>query len=177
MLADLASAILCGWLPIGGGLPWLAAPTRRADMPKLLTFAAFDVSQDCTFRSFVIVLAASVARTFARRLTPIPEILLSTLSGWRFSHGPDVFAAESIHVLLLFLSPSAVVCELLDIFQGQGSALETEFAAERIGGCPGAQDHDVTCGFVEGVGFRFLAQGEDAAEEAVKVFPFGLTCA
>ena len=157
MLADLASAILCGWLPIGGGLPWLAAPTRRADMPKLLTFAAFDVSQDCTFRSFVIVLAASVARTFARRLTPIPEILLSTLSGWRFSHGPDVFAAESIHVLLFFFSPSTVVCELLNIFQGQGSALETEFAAERIGGCPGAQDHDVACGFVEGVRLRLLA--------------------
>ena len=146
MLADLTSAILCGWLPIGGRLPRLAAPARRADVPKLFTFAAFDIPQDRAFRSFVIVLAASVARTSARRLTPIPEILLIPLSGLWFSHGPDLFAAESIHVLLFFFSPSTVVCELLNIFQGQGSALETEFAAERIGGCPGAQDHDVACG-------------------------------
>ena len=118
MLAHLSSAILCSWLPTGGGLPCLAAPTRRADMSKLVTFAAFDAPQNCTFRCLVIVLAASVARTFARRLTSIPEIMLSTLSGWLFSHGPDVFAAESIHVLLLFFSPSAVVCKLLDIFQG-----------------------------------------------------------
>ena len=118
MLADLASAILCGWLPTGGGLPCLAAPTRRADMPKLVAFAAFDAPQDCTFRSFVIVLAASVARTFARRLTSILEVMLSALSDWLFSHGPDVFAAESIHVLLFFFSPSAVICKFLDIFQG-----------------------------------------------------------
>ena len=118
MLAHLSSAILCSWLPTGGGLPRLAAPTRWADMSKLVTLAAFDAPQDCTFRCLVIVLAASVARTFARRLTSILEVMLSALSDWLFSHGPDVFAAESIHVLLFFFSPSAVVCKLLDIFQG-----------------------------------------------------------
>ena len=87
-------------------------------MSELVTLAAFYAPRNCAFRCLMIVLATPVARTLARRLTSILEVMLSALSGWLFSHGPDLFAAESIHVLLLFFSPSAVVCKLLDIFQG-----------------------------------------------------------
>ena len=87
-------------------------------MSELVTLAAFYAPRDCAFRCPMIVLATPVARTFARRLTSILEVMLSALSGWLFSHGPDVFAAESIHVEFFFFCSSAVVSKLLNILQG-----------------------------------------------------------
>ena len=71
-------------------------------MSQLVALAAFYASWNCAFRCLMIVLATSVARTLARRLASIFEVLLSALSDWLFSHGPDVFAAESIHVEFFF---------------------------------------------------------------------------
>ena len=87
-------------------------------MSELVTLAAFYAPRNCAFRCLVIVLATPVARTLARRLASILKVLLSALSDWLFSHGPDVFAAESIHVEFFFFGSSAVVSKLLNVFQG-----------------------------------------------------------